>query len=365
MSHSRFMKCSDEKDPRYNTGDVPMKKISPILLLPLLLVLLLSPRSQAVAQNEDDLLDGPAYFNRRTKKAIDKSLEYLADAQNPDGSCAKKNPAAMTAVTIIAFMVNGHVPGEKPYGEVLDRGIDYLLKSQDEGGYIGSSMYAHGLATLALSEVWGMTERDDEVKDALKSAVQLILHAQNKEGGWRYWPRPMDADVSVTAMQVVALASAKQAGIVVADKTIKDAIRYCKMCYDPATGGFNYQPRPYSAPAFPRTAAAVTALMMCGKYDADEVKGGVKYLLNAPESKFKKIGHYSYAHYYAIQVMYRSGSERFSEWYPKIRDALLSKMNAKGGISTRGNKVNSTVYATAMGLIVLGSPCHFVPAYQR
>lgn len=314
----------------------------------------------APALAQSDGIAGPAYFDRRTQAAIDRSLAYLAKQQRSDGSWADrgKNPAAITALSMIAFMVNGHLPGEGKYGDAIDRGIDYLINAPDQAGYIGSSMYSHGLATLALSEVWGMTDRDDEVKDVLKGAVNLILHAQNEEGGWRYYPRPQDADISVTAMQLVALASAKQSGVLVPDKTVDRAIRYVTMCYDPATGGYNYQPRPYSAPGFGRSAAAVTALMMCGEYDAEAVKGGVKYILNEPEEKFESTGHYAYSHYYAIQVTYRTGAEEFAQWYPQIRDALLAKTTDEGVV--RGGE-----YLTAMAVIVLGAPNHFVPAYQR
>ncbi len=335
-----------------------MKRIQRPILVMLLAVWLIAPLQPAIAQEAD--LAGPAYFDRRTVAAIDRSLAYLAAAQQPDGHWAQKNPVANTALALIAYMVNGHLPGEGKYGKTIDRGIDYLLNSPDQVGYLGSSMYAHGLATLALSEVWGMTDRDDQVKDALKQAVKLILHAQNQEGGWRYYPRPQDADISVTAMQLVALASAKQAGILVPDQTIDQAIRYITMCYDPATGGFNYQPRPYSAPGFARSAAAITAMMMCGEYDSEPVTGGVKYMLGQPEEKFHKTGHYAYAHYYAIQVMYRHDPQEFAQWYPQIRNALLARLEPDG--STKGKQDE---YTTAMAVIVLGAPSHFVPAYQR
>lgn len=327
----------------------------------LLAAMLLPLTATAPASAQGDDIAGPAYFDRRTQATIDRGLAGLAKMQATDGHWGEKNPVAITALSIIAFMVDGHLPGEGTYGDEIDRGIDYLLKATDQAGYMGSSMYAHGLATLAMSEVWGMTDRDDQVKDVLKGAINVILHAQNEEGGWRYWPRPQDADISVTAMQLVALASAKQAGVLVPDQTIDRAIRYITMCHDPATGGFNYQPRPYSAPAFGRTAAAATALMMAGEYDAEPVKAGVKYMLAESEQKFRKTGHYSYAHYYAIQVMYRAGTEEFTQWYPKIRDALLAKMNQESGM--RGGR--GRAYRTAMSLIVLGAPNHFVPAYQR
>lgn len=331
-------------------------RLRPFITAMLIVALLAAPAGLARAQSDE--IAGPAYFDRRTQAAINRSLAYLAAQQRPDGRWGEKNPAAITALGIIAFMVNGHLPGEGKYGDHIDRGITYLLKAPDQAGYMGSSMYAHGLATLALSEVWGMTDRDDEVKDVLKGAVKLILHAQNEEGGWRYYPRPQDADISVTAMQLVALASAKQAGVLIPDKTIERAIRYVNMCYDPATGGYNYQPRPYSAPGFGRSAAATTALMMCGEYDAEAVKGGIQYIREEPDQKFEKAGHYAYSHYYSIQVMYRTGPEEFAQWYPQIRDALLNKMNEQGVVGGRE-------YNTAMAVIVLGTPNHFVPAYQR
>lgn len=318
-----------------------------------------APASTALAQDDD--VAGPAYFDRRTQASIDRELAELAEWQKTDGSWADQNPVGITALSLIAFMVNGHLPGEGKYGDEIDAGIEYLLKAPDQAGYMGTSMYSHGLATLALSEVWGMTDRDDEVKDVLKGAVNLIMHAQTEQGGWRYYPRPQDADISVTAMQLVALASAKQAGVLVPDEAIDRAIRYITMCHDPATGGYNYQPRPYSAPGFGRSAAATTALMMAGEYDAEPVKAGVKYVLAEPDEKFQKTGHYAYSHYYAIQVVYREGPETFAQWYPQIRDALLSKLSQQDS-RRRGRGVE---YRKAMSLIVLGAPNHFVPAYQR
>ena len=88
-------------------------------------------------------------------------------------------------------------------------------------------MYEHGLATLALSEVWGMSD-NAKLRDSLKRAVQIILRSQNREGGWRYHPRPEDADLSVTVMQIVALASAREAGIYVPDETIEKALSFVK-----------------------------------------------------------------------------------------------------------------------------------------
>ena len=79
------------------------------------------------------------------------------------------------------------------------------------------------------------------VLDKLQRATDLIISSQNDEGGWRYQPRPQDADVSVTVMQLVALRAAKNAGIRVPKRTFDLAIQYVKSCAMP-NGGFLYQP---------------------------------------------------------------------------------------------------------------------------
>ncbi len=73
-------------------------------------------------------------------------------------------------------------------------------------------MYSHGLATIALSEAYGLSG-DKQVGQAAQRAVDFILTAQNKtDGGWRY--NPGDAgDTSVVGWQLMALKSAHMAGL--------------------------------------------------------------------------------------------------------------------------------------------------------
>ena len=85
-------------------------------------------------------------------------------------------------------------------------------------------MYSHGFATLFLAECYGMSKRT-ELRDKLSLAVKLIVNSQNKEGGWRYYPKKEDADISVTVCQVMALRAAHNAGIHVPKETIDRARR--------------------------------------------------------------------------------------------------------------------------------------------
>ncbi len=306
------------------------------------------------APDENELID------RRTEDAIDLGLDSLVATQAADGHWKRSNSVGVTSLVLIGYMINGYFPGERPYGETMEKGLDYLLRESKSGmqGYMGTNMYSHGLATLALSELWGMTDRDDEIRDAIKAGVDVILKAQDRSGGWRYNPEPSGADVSVTAMQLVALNSAKQAGILVPDETINRAIRYVQMCRDAATGGFYYMAG-RGTPGFARSAAAVVSLQMCGRHESEEVVDGIKYLHDNSQAISGRMAHWDYGQYYAAIGMSMSSEEDFAKWYPKIQRVMIEKHIRNG----KWQQNNS--YATAMAMIVLGLPKSYVPAYQR
>ena len=232
--------------------------------------------------DEIDAADASNLLNRRTEAAIVRALNYLKQSQDSEGRWDgnDSNWVAYNSFVMIAYMLNGHFPNSKqPYGPTLSKALDAFLEESEgrSDGYIGTSMYAHGLATLCLSEVWGHTDKDEQVRKALKAAVNVILRSQSELGGWRYNPWPGGADVSVTAMQVIALAAARQAGIFVPDATIDRAVRYVNLCHHADSGGFTYVAG-MGAPGFARTAAATFSLMMLGKHGAPEVKSGVNYI---------------------------------------------------------------------------------------
>ena len=301
-----------------------------------------------------------ATLSPQAEKAIDGALKYLARRQNTDGSWGEKYRAASTSLSLMAFMLKGHFPAKGTHGEQLDRAVKYLIQqTRLRGGYVGVNMYEHGLTTLALAEVWGMSRRD-EIRQALKRTVGVILRSQSSSGGWRYLPRPYDADISVTVMQIVALASAKEAGIYVPNKVIEKARSYVKRLQVKYVGGFGYTGP--TSPGFARSAAGVMSLLMTGDRDSKEVLLGLEYLRRLPVTKFGKESHYYYGHYYAVQAMYQAGESHYQQWYPKIQKALLAKQRSDG--SWTGGS-GGTTYATSMSILILGVPYRYLPIYQR
>lgn len=303
--------------------------------------------------------------------AIERGLQYLLTTQNPDGSWSNKDGSfsiAGTSLGLMAFMVKGHFPGFGRHGAALDRAKEYLLKKAEEtpNGYTGY-MYEHGLFTLAMSEMWGMTNKVEDnkrIQTALERAVQVILRAQSPMGGWRYHARP-DAgqDTSVTAMVFVSLASARQAGVLVPTETIDRVVGYLRdQVWNEQTGGFGYSGKDGSTLAC--TAGGAYAAQLCGMRDTEWVQAAIRYLENSPKMfNRKEIGHFYYCHYYAMQAMVQAGDEHYAKWYPQIRDALLAFQQPDG--SWNDEPTTEYPHPTPMAIIILGTPHRYIPVYQQ
>jgi hypothetical protein len=309
----------------------------------------------------------PAEYTPQTVAAIDRGLAWLARQQFPDGAFGsgpyyRKN-VAITALSVMAFMSGGSVPGRGPYARAVERGLGFVLDSAGGSGLLGdpaagSPMYGHGFATLLLAELRGMSARPD-LDEKLRKAVQLIVATQNAQGGWRYQPVRADADISVTVTQVMALRAARNAGIAVPKETVEAAIQYIRNCQMP-DGGFSYT-LDREASAFPRSAAAVAALQYAGLYDSPEVKKGLEYLMQFLPGGTEVGGHYHYGHYYAVQAMFSAGGSYWRQWYPAIRDELLARQRPNG--SWQGQAGDE--YGTATALIILQVPNRLLPIFER
>jgi squalene cyclase len=308
---------------------------------------------------------GPV-MDEATRKATDKALKWLAHKQNQNGSWSDGGYVQNTAISsfaLLAFMSQGNLPGQGKYGPEVAKGARFLLATAKPDGYLigarGGNMYAHGMATLALAELWGNTG-DDEIRPVLERAVKLIIRCQSPEGGWRYEPRPVGADISVTIMQVMALRAARNAGLHVPDQTLKKAIGYINRCYVPQQGGFTYQPHS-GPPGFARTAAGLCVLFLSGEYKAQQVPRAVEYL----KRHFGARPHYWYGHYYAAHAMHQVGGKEWADWYARLKRELLPQQAPDGSFWRNPEDGCGPVYQTSIAVIVLSVPAHYLPIFQR
>ncbi len=306
----------------------------------------------------------------KIQEAIDKGLRFLASRQldrGPDrGAFGQGNydgSVGICGIAGLAFMSEGSTLGIGRYGKQVDRCAEFLTRNVSDTGYIARSdqrgqgnMYGHGFAMLFLTQAMGMTRRR-EVDDKLRQAVKLTLSAQNEEGGWRYRPEPVDADLSVTVCQIMALRAARDAGINVPDAAREKCIDYVKKSQI-EDGGFRYTLRGGHT-TFALTAAGLVSLFSAGIYEGPQIEKGLQYL---KRHRARAQGHYFfYGHYYAVQAMWHAGGTWWNDWYPYISDLLLSRQDPSGS----WNSPYSDEFGTAMACIILQMPNDRLPIFAR
>ncbi len=349
--------------------------------------------------------DRDEMINAAQVEAVRRGLEWLARNQSADGSwsakigfklntgyeyTAERGHVGTTSLALMAFLAGGHMPGRGEYGDVVLRGLDWILAACQPDGYITSSgtrMYSHAFATLFLAEIYGMTTRSD-VHAKLQNAVDYIVNAQNAEGGWRYAPFAQDSDMSIVVCQVLALRAARNIGIQVPAATVERATNYVlesaiterdqlhggfsrRWGGDPI-GAFTYQRGAGSRSSFPLTAAGVTSLHGLGIYSDDAIRLGLDYLrrnLDDFNRRYGPGGHYFfwYGHYYAVQAMYTAGSQggvRYWEpYFERLRRDLLALQLPDGSFPNHVGP--GPAFGTAMGVLILQIPYRYLPIFQR
>ncbi|HEX3149340.1 MAG TPA: prenyltransferase/squalene oxidase repeat-containing protein [Gemmataceae bacterium] len=331
--------------------------------------------------------------------AIDNALQYLAGAQNADGSWPSggfggggpRDPA-VAALSVMAFLSAGHVPGEGKYGNTIMKGVRYVCAQQQQNGVFAGQqfgmtvMYSHGICTLMVAEVIGlMPDRKEaaELRARLVAAVRLIKSAQcprQGEGGWRYTIQPNDADMSVTAWQFMALRAAKNVGCDAPPTIIDRAVEYVKNSNDRNTGGYRYTR--YGNVTLPCTGAAILSLELSGKdyHKSPESLKGAQFIVDQLVADGNGVGrgfnmrfqqHFFYGVYYTSQAMFQVGG-KYWNWYRQYLHWLLLNPQAKpqqpSGFwnpVSGDDQMAGVNYCTAMAVLALTVEYRFLPIYQR
>lgn len=362
------MKMTDEIQSDKSSRYVRMCVAALTLLMLISAPVAAQPAEQPAPTRQMKRISDDGASSSQMQESIHRGLEWLARRQEKDGSFGSDSQygrhVGITALACLAFMSEGSVPGRGRYAGNIDAGLQFILNSASEqSGLVAAEtsygpMYGHGFATLFLGEVYGMSNRPD-LREKLQKAVSLIVRTQNDQGGWRYHPVKADADLSVTICQIMALRSARNAGIAVPKSTIDRAIKYVQDSQNP-DGGFRYM-LDSAGSMFARSAAGVAALFYAGIYDDESIRTGLAYLEKFTPGKAQEQTHYFYGHYYAAQAMYLAGGKTWKKWWPAIRDELIEKQTDEGYWHGQAG----SEYGTAMALIILQIPKQTLPIFQK
>jgi len=273
--------------------------------------------------------------------------------------------AAATALALLPFLAAGHThqtlgalaDGKdakkigRNYQRAVNNGLYWLLRNQKPNGDLraGSTMYAQGLATIALCEVYGMTN-DLAVGEAAQRAISFIQRAQNpKTGGWRYEPGTVDpGDTSVVGWQIMALKSGQMAELQV-DPLVLDR---AKMFLRTVGSGGTFSYTPGGATSSTMTSVGLLCSQYLGMPRTDPaMTGGTQVLMQSlPGSGPRNV----YYVYYATQVMHNLPGPDWDTWNRKMRHDLVDVQETKGCATGSWNPQGDT-WGTSGGRLMMTS----------
>ena len=289
---------------------------------------------------------------RQSERAVTGALNWIARHQSLDGSwsltayqarCKDSScvgeakvggyEAAATALALLPFLASGQTHESKGRSrQTVKAGISYLIKNQKPDGDLrmGSTMYAHGLASIVLCECYGMSN-DKAVGRAAQRALNFIMEAQDPTGGgWRYEPRT-PGDTSVTGWQIMALRSGQMAYLIVHPAVFEKAKAFLKSVVSKqyGAGRFTYMPDKSPLRDDGRViddGRAMTAVeLLCQQYmhmprtDPAMMEGTAFLMQNQPDAGERDL----YYWYYATQVMHNQPGPGWDAWNRKMRHTLI------------------------------------------
>ena len=312
--------------------------------------------------------------NTECEDAVMKSLRWLKETQNEDGSWTEKNQAAMTGFAVLAFLGHCETPKSPEFGDTVSRAITYLVDvGLKNDGRITSSplnsnhwVYEHGIATYALAESYTFCNQLGSpipmLDTVTKQAGDIIIDGQGKSGGWVYRFAPTNAgDNSVGFWQIQALKACKHTGLW-SDRKFKNVSRKALEYLDRVqgdNGAIGYGSNPARSPGL--TGGGVLAFQMWHKGRSKNVKSGIKYISANTKFNWDDGSSDLYYHYYNAQAMINHGGSAWKKYNRLFRDELLKNQNQDGTWTSNATKHGSLHMNTCLATFMLEVYYRFLP----
>ncbi len=315
-----------------------------------------------------------------TERAVLKALEWLRTNQREDGYWDPGDRRSRTAMhrvgysglALLAFLSHGETPDKPHFGPTVERAIRAIANGQDADGWYanpasdsGHGVYAHAIATYAMSEAYAMT-RIPSLKGSIERAVRLIIQGQQRGGGWDYYFRDEGRrDTSVGGWCLQAMKAAQMAGAQVdgLQRALDRGLEDFRRAQHPE-GFFGY-----TTPArnIPNTGIAVLCFKLLGRADDQAARRGVQTLREHATVDWNDPGQWAFsAWYYITQAKFHEGGNVWTRWNREFSRTLIRNQNEDGSwVSPSPYEAShGQTYSTALGAMTLMVYYRFLPTYQ-
>jgi hypothetical protein len=217
-----------------------------------------------------------------------------------------------------------------------------------------------------------------EFYEAAQKAVDYCVKIQSPSGGWRYGEGDVgqpfsDADMSVTGWFVMALQSARMAGIEVPSPVFEKISKFLDSVARAEGPGYDSGSRYAYRPRDGATLALTAEGLLCRQYlgwprDDQRLNQGVDYLVaNLPEWNKRNV----YYWYYATQVLHHMEGEPWRKWNEEMRVLLPEHQEKRGrergSWDPKGDRwgdAGGRLYVTCLSIYVLEVYYRHLPLYR-
>lgn len=348
----------------------PSRARGPLARLAIGALALLAPALPARGQ---DVREGspilPAHRNM-----YERGLAYIVSHQDNDGGFT--NDAGVTGICVMALLASGEDPNFGRYADAVHRGVAKLIQSQNRTtGLIGSGMYQHGFATLALADCYGAV--DDRilrskaknlkrsVGEALELAVRCAVTSQDKNpfNAWRYSPSSTDADTSAAGAVMMGLLGARNAGIAVPDENIGKALDYFASMTS-SNGDVGYSGFGSFGQSKARSSIVTLVFAVAKRREEDAYENASERVVLTKDGADGGWGHPCYTRYYVSQALFQADYAAWREWSVDNTRDLIARQADDGSI-TLGGGYHGPLYQTGMLLLSAALDYTLLPVYER
>ncbi len=284
-----------------------------------------------------------------------------------------ENPVAATAMAVLAFQGAGHTTKEGKYQAELRRAWKYLLSRQDSTGQFKlieqtpymHTFYTQAQASIALCELYALTQ-DPELKEPAQRAIDFLVKTQGDKGGWRYVAKA-ESDLSVTGWGVMALQSARMAGIEVPAPAFDKLSIFLDSVASEENSRYRYIVSDIPNPTM--TAEGLLCRQYLGwSHDEPALIAGTQYLSENP-IQWREPDHYYW--YYATQVLHHMEGDAWEKWNEVMRQEIPSHQVKSGREAGSWYDENDRwaihggrIYTTCLSLFMLEVYYRHLPLYN-
>jgi hypothetical protein len=274
-----------------------------------------------------------------SEAAVDRGLRWLARKQAATGEWQGDHTVGVAGLAVLAFLGAGHTHRQRgPFQDTVERALRWLLSQENRDGSFPQrrTFYEQGIATMALSEAYGMT-RDPALKAPAEAALRFVLQNLGADGGYGYGGA--GDDVHVTSFQVMALKSGHLAGYAVPAEAVQRLRQYYTRALAPdgttgyraGVGGIDGVPG-LALPGMPGspTGTRTAVGLFCRVFLDCDLKGAdVRLIAEVLDKAGPQLANV-FQVYDGSYAMYQLGGDYWKRWNQRFRDGVIG-LQVRGG----------------------------------